>query len=332
MKSILKQIAFFGALSTVLASCDNEIEATAPYKDLSAVYATIDINEDTNYIRIGRLYLGDQGFPGGSQEPDSLYYTGLTASVNELDATGNIVRTFVLEESTDITLDSGFFSTDGYKVYRLIGTLNQNYSYQLVIDRPSSDVTAVTPLVNVFNMTDPKSLALGSTAGEEFKWSSAKNGKGYQLQLEMKYLEMPVGNQSDSTIHYAYYTFPYQVSTSSTITTRMSKPQFQAWMVGAMQPKPGYLRFVRKFKATVTAGAEELDTYLSASQGSNGVLQDPPSYTNVTNGVGIFSSVTTQGYDNLQLAPQSLDTLVYSDPTCSLRFAKAQAGDTLYCQ
>ena len=57
-----------------LASCDNTLDVTAPFENVPIVYATLDPNSDTQYVRIGRAYLGQDGPNGGLTHPDSVYY------------------------------------------------------------------------------------------------------------------------------------------------------------------------------------------------------------------------------------------------------------------
>ncbi|HBJ71834.1 MAG TPA: hypothetical protein DDY62_05605, partial [Cryomorphaceae bacterium] len=76
---------------------------------------------------------------------------------------------------------------------------------------------------------------------------------------------------------------------------------------------------------------DDLATYISVTQPSNTILQDPPFFTNVQGGAGIFASTASLDRPNLGLADRSFDSLVFGKLTCGLRFAKASFLDTLTC-
>ena len=74
----------FGIL--VFASCDNTLDVTADFERVPVVYGVINPKSDTQYVRIGRSYLGENGPAGGFDHPDSLYYPSLVAELKALVA------------------------------------------------------------------------------------------------------------------------------------------------------------------------------------------------------------------------------------------------------
>ena len=81
----------FGIL--VFASCDNTLDVTADFERVPVVYGVINPKSDTQYVRIGRSYLGEDGPAGGFDHPDSLYYPSLVAELKAFGPNGALIFT-----------------------------------------------------------------------------------------------------------------------------------------------------------------------------------------------------------------------------------------------
>ena len=90
-------------------SCEDELKVNADWKDVSIIYGVLDKTKNTNYVRIHRGYLGDEGITGGNQNPDSLYYPELSVTIDVLFE-GQSFRTITLQKDESIDLDSGYFT------------------------------------------------------------------------------------------------------------------------------------------------------------------------------------------------------------------------------
>lgn len=339
-----------GAVTWALwVACDNTLQVTAPFEDVPIVYATLDPNSDVQYVRIGRAYLGQEGPNGGSSDPDSLYYPELVAHIQAFKENGQLVWDRYLELTLEVPKDSGLFTNQGHRLYRMNipgFTTNENrfdWTYKLILQKDSTSpvlATAQTPLVKHFSLKKPspigiQRLNLTSTKGQEIEWNQAINARGYQGYVDMLYMEMPEHRQSDSTRHTVRYYLPYQLGSTlnggATAKTTLTYDSYFQFLAESLPIKPGYIRFFRGFTIHMSAGTDDLATYISVSQPSNTLLQDPPFFTNVQGGAGIFASSSTLDRPNLGLADRSLDSLVFGNLTCQLRFAKATFLDTLTC-
>ncbi|HAB31211.1 MAG TPA: hypothetical protein DCE13_01580 [Cryomorphaceae bacterium] len=340
----------FGAMALLtLASCDNTLDVTAPFENVPIVYATLDPNSDTQYVRIGRAYLGQDGPNGGLTHPDSVYYPALVARIQAFRENGQLAWEKTLEETYDIPKDSGLFTTQGHRLYRLLvpgftaNASRLDWTYKLVLQKDSTSpvfASSITPLVKYFSLKKPtpigiQRLNLTSTKGQEIEWNQAVNARGYQGYIDFLYMEMPEHHQSDSTRHIVRYYLPYQLGSTlnggATSKTTLTYQGYYQYLAESLDPRPGYIRFFRGFTLHLNAGTDDLATYISVTQPSNTILQDPPFFTNIMGGAGIFASQASLVRPNLGLADRSLDSLVFGKLTCELRFAKASFLDTLTC-
>jgi hypothetical protein len=340
-KNIMRNFLLLGALAT-LFSCSNELEINAPYKDVTVVYGLIEANQDTNWVRIHKTYLGNEGINGGSQNPDSIYYKDIEVSIEEVDAASGIVhgRWPLVLDSTTFQMEPGFFTVDGFRLYRFDHTINDTRSYRIIIEKPDGEgetVEAITPVVKNFNVTRPSGIqriTFGRT-GQDFEWQEAVNARIYQSFLRFYYVEVNKDRMADSTQKFVDYQLPNRYGTTlnggKEMTVNVSYDQFYRFLSNAIEPTTDKNRFFRGMDIYVTAGADDLTTYINVSQPATGVVQDKPFYSNVSNGAGIFSSRNEAERLRAQFSNASIDSLVKGIYTCGLRFAKPVAADTCLC-
>ncbi|MFL2566818.1 MAG: hypothetical protein ACJ0QM_04235 [Schleiferiaceae bacterium] len=345
----LREIFIFCSILFLASSCDNTLVVTSPYENIPIIYGTLNPNSDTQYVRIGKAYLGQDGPNGGLNNPDSLYYSDLIVQLQAFKENGDLFWTKALNQTTDIPKDSGLFTTQGHRLYRIVipdfisneKRLDWSYKILLKTDLNSpSFASAETPMVKEFRIKRPnfqgtQRFSFTSSKGAEIQFYQAVNARIYQGYVDFLYMEMPEGSQMDSTRHSVRYNLPYTIGSSlnggSYLSNSLSYEAFYTFLSEKIPQAPGYIRFFRGFNVHLSAGSDDLATYISVSQPSNTILQDPPFYSNVENGAGIFASRVSLERPNIGLTSASLDSLIFGKLTCPLRFAKASFLDTLTC-
>ncbi len=324
----------------MLTACDNEIDVNAPFEETTVVYAALDAGSAVNYIRVTRAYLGQEGILGGNGSSDSLYYDSLEVKLIGRNASGVVVSELDAVKDNSITLDSGFFETEGYAVYRVNANLNEDHTYRVRVTRPDGQrVYGVTKMVQDFEVTQPRfpTVNPGGDRGQLIEWEEAVNGRAYVVKMNLLFVEFPRNDKSDSTRRVITYELPYTLGTSldgiHTQSAIVTRDQFYRNIADQLDPPTGnIIRIPRRVDVEITAAGDDLATHINVSQPQTGVSQDPPFFTNVVNGVGVVSSVRRSYQLNKRLANRSIDELVYGDYTCNLRFGKVESLDTLFCQ
>lgn len=337
----MKRLAFalFG-LTALLSSCDNEIDVTAPFEETTVVYAALNASDPFHYIRITRAFLGDEGFFGGYNQSDSLYYDSLSVVLEQLNTNGGVVATYQAVKDNSVKLDSGFFTTEGYHVYRVTATLDEDAEYRVRITRPEGgEVTARTVLVKDFDISYPRFATVNpaSVTGMRVQWDQAVNARVYRAKMIMHYVELSRSNKADSVRKSVVYTFPYFTGDNLTgggeVSTGINLDQFYGNIATQLDvPGGDTIRIHRRVDVVVEAGGDDLATAINVSQPQTGILQDPPLYTNVNGGVGVFSTIRLSYALNKRMTETAIDELVYGDYTCGLKFGKVTTSDTLFCQ
>jgi hypothetical protein len=150
-------------------------------------------------------------------------------------------------------------------------------------------------------------------------------------------MEMPTANRADSVHKVIRYALPFITGGSlaggtSIVSTTLDYQGFYTFLKNSIPKAPaGTIRWFRGMDLYLSAGSDALATYISVSQPSNSINQDPPFYTNITGGAGIFGSKSHIFKPYLGLSTVSLDSLGNSVLTCDLQFGRASAGDTCAC-
>ena len=338
-----RSILFAMLVLAGLVSCDNDVDVNAEWKDITVVYGLMDQSEDTNWIRIGRAFLGEQDALIMAQDPDLLYYDTLTVFLDEYNNNA-LVRSIQLElDSVNRQKEAGAFTTEGFRLYRTQQTLNEDFEYRARIVKPGdvANVSARTLLVKDFSITRPlgggQQINLTSASGQEVVWDNAEEGRLYQLTLRFYYLEQNRANKSDTVNKYIDWTLPSQTANNldgnGSQRVSMQGESFFRFLAGHLEHSEQVNRYARRADIMVTAGADELNTYINVNKPATGIVQERPEYTNVENGIGIFSSRYTKVKDGFNLSNRTLDSLALGTITCGLRFAQIRTSsmDTCFC-
>lgn len=126
------------------------------------------------------------------------------------------------------------------------------------------------------------------------------------------------------TIKYADWTFPnIEVNNplvSSTLELTYNGEEFYKNLAIKILPAVGVERKAIGLDYIFVIGAEEFYTYYLVNQPSLTINQSIPQYSNIVNGLGIFSSRNISTLRNKELDSSSLDSLRNGQYTFNLSF------------
>lgn len=294
------------SLVAILFSCEEDFDITAPYKDITIAYGLLDLTEDTTFLRINKAFLGDGNILEMAKiEDSSIYVTGLTAYIEEW-SNGSYLNSYQLDSMTIDDKDSGVF----YNPYQLVyfGTfdIQQGLRYRLKIFVKDKEVTADTYIVNDFSMSKPNAgpTSVKFTRGTQsaVEWNSAVNGRRYEVMIRFNFRELM--RDDPDTI---YRKVDWALGTQKSQTTLGGEEMYATYQNDAfyaiLSDKVPYdpvlfpgkedlvsERFTTNVEFIISVAGEELNTYMEVNEPTNSIIQEKPEYTNLTNGLGLFSS------------------------------------------
>ena len=133
----MKKLTFLFLLSSILfSSCETDFNVNADWKEVTVVYGLLDQNEDKQYIRINKAFLGNENAYVMASVTDSINYNpnNLEVKIEKLSASGNVLETKMLTD-TIMFKEDGLFSVEENIIY-VFDTdnfLNKEKEYKLTI-------------------------------------------------------------------------------------------------------------------------------------------------------------------------------------------------------
>lgn len=302
-------------LGIILQSCSTDVDLYADYKDITIVYGLLDPQQDTNFIKINKAFLGPGNAFEIAQIPDSCNYPGkLDCKIIEYRAPISSTfyektREFWLDTITIHDKEPGLFYAPDQLVYYTTERINANsrrfkYRYDLQIDRGDTLLTSSTdvvggegfailnPVLDFSNYSDTKTL----------RWNACPNAFVYDVKVNFYYTEIiPSGDSIPHCIEWRLREKPIQEAgldmENGSYSLSYSTFRFFSNLADEMGSDTLDQRIQRKvfepsLEVIISAGGEELNNFIVINEPSNSVLQNIPEYTNISGGYGVFSSRT----------------------------------------
>lgn len=316
MRKTLFLIMLSLVLGSMFTACSTDVDLYADYKNITVVYGLLDCNQDTNFIKINKAFLG----PGNALDialiADSCEYPGkLDAKIIEYRSSINqnnyqITNTYPLDTITIHTKEPGIFYAPDQKVYFTTERIKKNtdhfkYKYELQIDRGDTILTAETTIVgsDYFSVQDRSFTIVGSKG--KIIWYECPNAAIYDVMVKFYFTEVGPGYRKEKCLLWPMGTFTGTESMLSyengVFTLNYETSDFYNKLAdflgkdtlnadGTINTDVDRLVADRCVSISVSVGGEELYQFISANSPSSSIVQNIPEYTNINGGYGVFSS------------------------------------------
>ena len=339
----MQRLLFVLSTLPLLFSCNNDLNVNDQWSDITVVFGLLDVTADTNWVRIHRAWLGEEEIRLGAESVDSLYYSQtLNVSLEELNANGEVSRSLPLEyDDQSRQMNDGYFTTDGYHLYRTTETLIADRTYRLRIDKNNGNPVVYSETVlldddlNIVRPTLVQLIALEENQTYSMEFDSQEGSKVFQTFMKLKYKEHPVGFPNQLTYHSATVRLPVKDVNNTNGGVRVivgwSTESFLEGIRQAVPLDPNARRYVTGIDFEVLAGNEDLHTYINVNQPATGIVSERPDFSNIEGGYGLFASRALNGRYDKQFNESGLLTLVLNDLTCDRNFVRITTSDTCIC-
>jgi hypothetical protein len=335
----LSRLLFLFFIPGLMVSCETDFNVIADYKEIAIVYGLLNQNDTVHYLRINKAFLGDGNALTYAEIADSSGFGGdITVVLTETTDKG-ITKQRVFDTVTLYDKQPGVFYSPEQLFYYFkdpVGdSLNPNSTFALKITnkKTGNEVSAKTSLIHNFFFTTPtkQSIALdfqrASKQQKSFVWQNAVNAKRYKFNFYFNYKELSLAG--DTTHRQIEWVFPEQTTDDIVGSFKVDVFYYNEDFYKLCESKIPYADLAsedavsKRFASTcileVTAVGDEFNTYLEANGPSTGVLIEKPSYSNITNGLGLLSSMF-----RIQRTPIPLNSKTVLDlaTTTALKFEK----------
>ncbi len=316
-------------VSLLFYACSTDFSTIAPYKETMVIYGLLnqDTSVKTQYIRISRAFLGEGNSLIMAQQKDSINYGDVLVVKIQRIQNGIVTQTFTLQRTDTNLKDPGIFNSPSEILYKGVFSPNANSNYKLIVYNKSTGLTATaqTRIIGNIDFANPPfndTMKFTPSGLYEVNINTTSYAWIYNFTLRFYYTEV---NQvtNVSTPKYVDWNFGDQVvgatPPSNISYDHIYRPDLYRIIGSVVAPADThiikrYIDAVNPIEFIFTGGTEELNTYLQLNQPSYGIVQDLPLYTNLENGIGLFTGRTTTSYplgmDNA--SRNAFDTSVYT--------------------
>jgi hypothetical protein len=322
-KLLLLSVAILSMI--FLYSCEEEFDINAPYQDITVVYGLIDQGQDSILVKINKAFLGDGDILEMAKIQDSSeYVNGLQAIIEEYNE-GNFIRSYSLDTITIKDKDTGTFYNPYQVIYFTPYEPNQNNDYRLTVVVHDDTITGTTGLVNNFSIDKPsagsKFIQFKPDTDGSVEWKSAKNGRRYEVVIRFKFKEIWF-DSPDTVFRYIDWGLGTQKSLKDSGGQEMGIVYKNNTFYAIISDRIPYdepadeenvkERFTNDVDVIIAVAANDLNTYMEVNEPSNSIVQDKPDYTNLSGGIGLFSS----RFKNIRTKKVGLETVASIKDIC----------------
>ena len=139
------------------------------------------------------------------------------------------------------------------------------------------------------------------------EWNKVPNGEIYQLDLRFNYSEE---NGENYNIKSVLWSQPLEEFTGGVITSTIEGVKFFNFLEQSIEKNEDVLRRFLSIDIIMTVGTPELNTYIKVNEPITGIVQHRPPYTNIIDGIGLFSSRYTYVENNIGLTTDSKNYII----------------------
>ncbi len=301
MKFLKESIIFLSIIT--LFACENEVDLNADFEDTTVVYALINANADTQFIKINKAFLEDGANAIElAKDVDRLFYDSLDVKLISLTNKDTISLNTIEKPK-----DAGVFSNEKNVLFFTTDQIVSSEDYKLSIIQPNGKETSgTTKVLEEVIVSRPEirggervslSFTRISTGGLEYidyefifnlrSTMASVTAKMYFQYYELingarvyKRVEIPIGNLKNSELKNDLFSINYRGD------------RFYRAIANAVEPSASrkIVELQDNIILEVFAVDQVYQQYADINGPLDGLAQVRPEFTNITNGIGLFAS------------------------------------------
>jgi hypothetical protein len=324
------------------SSCDNDLNVNADWKEVPVVFGILDPSLSHNYIRIQKAFLGEEGNAKvWAKEVDSSFLNNVSVKLIEIEngvTRREIPLELVVGDTLGLSKDTGIFANSPNYLYRCNEPIHASrigfvWSYRLIIHNENTGkiytaLTIVPGAVHVFSPFNGNEHRINLSDQDKPLVVSYREGyqvKMYDFEARFRYEEYHVDAPTVIKVDSISWNMFSNKETVS-LTAQRSKnilargATLYEILEARLENNPKLRRRAIDMGFYFHGGGQEIFTYIEVNKPSLGIVQKKPEYTNIEDGLGIFSGKHTSAYPHVIIVDDMLETLRNSTYTAELNF------------
>ena len=328
---------FFILLNT---SCNNDLNLIEGSKDVPIVYGFLSLNDTAVYIRVEHAFVDAKTPPATiAQVADSLYYANAIVTLVRVSNNEKFVLTRVNGNTEGYVRNDGIFAkAPNYLYKRKTADLGMraDEQWKITIQRTGDakivaqattkvvgDNTITAPQANAVLVLKYDLVANTSNAFNVRMETMESSARAYDVKVIVNYDEVIGSVRTAKTAEWllASGTIRQAASVQTNFSGRNAK-DFYTFLSNTIPVNTAATRFFKTMDVELTAVGPELIEAATVGIANIGITgsQAIPTYTNVENGLGVFSSRNKTIVKGVKLNSESLDLLTNGELTKNLNF------------
>ena len=290
----------------VFYSCSTDVDIYTEGEETTIVYGYLDVDADTNYLKITKSFTGNALEIAPDYSASNYDYKLDVRLIGRFADMPNVVSTAILDTVSvykPYDHDGIFYSGRNQLMYYTTRKLKENENYELeIVLKDGKKMTSRVKTISGSMITKPfNSILFESNSTNQIQWRPNDFNElaaYYEVVGYFHYKQL-----NDIGADTVDYTVRWYMGSGSgeelwnshdmRLFVNYTPANFYSQLKADdnfINNSPDFVqRFVDCFEIVITATGEELYNYILI-QNSGSAIQDTPEYTNIENGMGIFSS------------------------------------------
>lgn len=338
MKSNFKFVlSLLSLILTFFTSCNNELKINGELKETTVVYGLLNQADSVQYLKIYKAFLTDENTLIAASRPDNIYYyDSIEVYLEVYNSNGNILYTIPFDTTTLIPKNTGIFSNPYQVLYRSNPgqpSLDKENEYKVIIrNKYTGKITSVqTNLIQATNNLNPyqwKSFNPGSPHApllnpfSSISITAPENSAQIEVYFEFKYIEKNIltGDSVKKGPIIVSLGTSKNLKFDDSFEINLSGYKLLNSLANNITENSNIVRYDDTCALVIWAAGEEFIRYNEVNAPSLSIVEERPTYTNVSNGLGLVSCRYYYRYPRVMLNKSGVDSLKNSSITKKLNF------------
>lgn len=329
------KIAALLFLFSTFFSCNEEVKMDDDWTETMVIYGLLNQTETHQYIKINKGYIGKGDANAMAQVSDSINYSpsDLEVKLQRFYNGSQKGKDIFLHDTIIPNAQQGTFSKDNNIIYTTSAKLYGDSEYKLLVKNKKTglECTSSVKMIDKILINAPPVIDFANSAGYvtiNASWIARANSKLFQFSVFFVYKETKA--IGDTVLKSIEWKFPSVKSNdeNQSINQSLDGKAFYAFLHSNKDvyfPENGTKRFAYRIQFHLSVGGEELSNYYdvykpSSNNNISNYTHDKTEYTNIKNGIGLFSCRYNATIVSCPLYYESIYELVNGELTKDLGF------------
>lgn len=317
-------------------SCETDVDITAPEQDIPVAYAILDPGADTQFVKVNRLLQGASGFDELANDRNLAEYENLDISITKVEAFNTPQQGIQYEDVEFLgplqpievnNKAAGLFYNPDQTLYYTDVEIEDDAFYKINITTPEGKrIEGYTGIIEI-----PQIRLLGSSESlwrqngmtfiatnqilEQLSFRVTQPVRARALQTKIVFVYKDIGlNSSGNPYFIAEHELEIQLGQNTYEKSRLNSNDRAGLAEVSFGPRRFYeliennvpdisetpeveQRILDSGRIEITFVSDDIQLYSEVARPSESLLEDKPSFTNWSDGVGVIGSRATYVLD-----------------------------------